>query len=537
MSQYRYINNSNTDITSGGYYVPAWGFLQSPTLVQALDTLVNNGLDLYIDGTSQPLYKNLRSFVFSSGTYYLSLKEGDGFSIIGSVFNSGTLQWVDSSGSVLQTWVINNTQVPQITQFTGTQKFILICSSGTINVNVQDSSLSSAKIVNSANGSIAGLTSPDSGGAIVRLQAELYPMRKWAAALGQMRNGIRNARLLLIGDSTGVGSGASGSTGFTADSRKISFSPYLAKQFIALGIPAYAEGVCGDRCNSSTALIATFDPRFVIGSAVVQESWATLNNALAGRPFKFSTTTTNNQIDFTPSVQVDTYELHWVSTTTTGKLNYGINGGGTTTEINTTSGGADTVYRSIIPAGSLGANTLNVTWKSGSSWNLSFDAYNSTVKGIQIIEGCWAGSRVADFLYNTKPWSALNMLSALSPDLIHIQLQINDVQLGTALSTYITNLQTLITAAKAVGDVIISSGYPSSIAFLSTTVLSNQKLYRDSIAALCLANNVYFDDLWGRMGSYEIQQSYGAMYADALHPTGSTYAYAAKSKAMLLSLY
>ncbi len=136
MSQYRYVNNSSIDITSGGYYVPAWGFLQTNSLVLPLDSFVNNGLELTIDSKNQPLYRNIKSFTFSIGTYYIVLKEGEQLKLAGSSGIVATAQKVGGSIVNLASGITN-----LFGPYKGVQTVNIISTVGTIDASIVDGSL------------------------------------------------------------------------------------------------------------------------------------------------------------------------------------------------------------------------------------------------------------------------------------------------------------------------------------------------------------------------------------------------------------
>lgn len=147
MSQYRYINNSSIDITSSGYYVPAWGFLQATSMVEPLDTFVNNGLELTIDTQSQnQTYKNIRTFTIPVSTYSLVLMEGDSITIVGSSDVVGTWQRLDTNGTT--TGPISNIlpgKNNNIGPLSGNQRLQVICTAGSINTTIADASLNSVR--------------------------------------------------------------------------------------------------------------------------------------------------------------------------------------------------------------------------------------------------------------------------------------------------------------------------------------------------------------------------------------------------------
>ncbi len=67
MSAYKYINNTASDISAGGYLVPAYSFLVASTRPAALDPYVNAGLDLYIDSVKFNNYTRVSGDSSSQG--------------------------------------------------------------------------------------------------------------------------------------------------------------------------------------------------------------------------------------------------------------------------------------------------------------------------------------------------------------------------------------------------------------------------------------------------------------------------------------
>lgn len=299
---------------------------------------------------------------------------------------------------------------------------------------------------------------------------------------------------------------------------------------------------------ASIATLAAFDTRLVFGSAWTYQMLDT--GGIGGRTIK-ATAATNSNLDFTPtatgaaSASVDTFVVWYVKASSSAKFSWSIDAGGTTV-VDTSNATNDIGFTTI--SNTLGTHTLHLLWNavgsyaSGSNlWILGVQAYDSTQKQIEVWQGGYNSAFVSTMNGAAQPWCVTPMLASLAPDLTVIQLQINDaVVAGTPIAQYKSDLQTLVNTCLATGDVILRTGYPSQVTYNPPYgALSSQKLYRDVIAAVALANDITFDDVWSRMGSYEIQQALpgGAMYAESLHPTGSVYASAASNLAKILRAY
>ncbi len=374
-----------------------------------------------------------------------------------------------------------------------------------------------------------------------------FPLRKLSAALGKTRAGNRNTKVLVLGDSTMAGAGVTGVGGFGAGGMPLSMCMRLGAELNRIMMPANAHGWFGEGmrggaiaegATGTTATVASYDPRLVFGAGWQRQ----LIDAGLGGPF-FRNTTDTNPLAFTPtaagsySANVDTFVVYYVTTSTAGTFSWAIGAGAATNQSCVT--GSNGIAKLVIPAGSLAAHTLNLRRVSGNVWIMGVQAYDSTVKQIEVLVAPWNGGFAANFVGTTQPWSAGNMIPFVAPDLTVIQLQINDAAFATPLSTYTANLQSLITIAQQTGDVILRSGYPSAITYNANTPLAKQQLYREALISLASQNGIPYDDLFGRLGSYEIQAAIpgGGMYADTLHPSSPVYSMAAYTLADLIRQY
>jgi len=98
---------------------------------------------------------------------------------------------------------------------------------------------------------------------------------------------------------------------------------------------------------------------------------------------------------------------------------------------------------------------------------------------------------------NSASFGGVPLIKAVAPDLCDISLYINDAGASTASSTVQTNLQTLITACKLSGDVILETVPPSPTPPYTTL----EALYYPVIAALAASDNIPEMDIYARFGS------------------------------------
>jgi lysophospholipase L1-like esterase len=122
----------------------------------------------------------------------------------------------------------------------------------------------------------------------------------------------------------------------------------------------------------------------------------------------------------------------------------------------------------------------------------------------------------------TGAWSAsvtsLTAIKGRAPDLTIIMLGINDAQTGISASTYASNIQAIITAAKVSGDVIIMSMVPSDPSLTSTVSLGKQ--YASLLPGLAAANGILCLDVFSRFGATFVSP----LMQNTLHPKPAGYA-------------
>lgn len=341
---------------------------------------------------------------------------------------------------------------------------------------------------------------------------------KWRAALAKVRNGQSNAKLLCLGDSTTLGSGSTGVVGYAASGYLKNIPSKLANALNAVGIPANNNGVFGSGNIATLAALTTFDPRWS-GPA----SWAPtdLTDSLCRYVLRNNTALTT--LSFTPAEQVDTFEVFYSKSPLAAGFDLSINAGAATNYDNYN---ASPVTAIATITDTLGTNTLNITRTTsgvnatGSVYILGVRAYNSAVKTVEVIRAGCSGAKVQDYILQTNPWNARNMLKdSLQPDLTLICLGINDWVAQTNLTTWKTNLNSIITSAKETGDVIIVTPVPSAD---SVRIASVQQTYVDAIIELAETNGILCVDLWNRFGSYTVANNNG-YYTDTSHPNGAGY--------------
>ncbi|MEL7609735.1 MAG: SGNH/GDSL hydrolase family protein [Bacillota bacterium] len=85
-------------------------------------------------------------------------------------------------------------------------------------------------------------------------------------------------------------------------------------------------------------------------------------------------------------------------------------------------------------------------------------ALTNATRGVRLIRGCQAGAPVQQFVWSEQILYA--EIDVWNPALTIIAIIANDVAAGTAVSTFKTHTQTLITRAKTFGSVLLYADWP-----------------------------------------------------------------------------
>lgn len=348
------------------------------------------------------------------------------------------------------------------------------------------------------------------GGTIGELRVQ-PALRKWATAYGKMRNGVRNARLLLIGDSTTAGSGGNGTAGFTAGGRPFCPGVKLARALRDAGATAYASGAYGNPATLSNAQFTAWDPRFS------GTGWGPATSPQAGAWLRdFTSSTATETISFTPAESVDTFVIWYITNSGSRVFSYAVDGGAAT---NVDANNASTLMQSVtVAAGSVGTHALTLTKVSGLGNRIyAIQAYDSTTKAIEVIPWGISGARAQDGVASTNAYDSLTFLKTMAPDLTVINLCINEWVNAGSVASFQSNLALIVAAAQVSGDVIVQTGVPSQAA---TYPLATQQVYVDAAIQVGIAAGAAIDDTWRKFQSNERDAS---IYSDGIHPNGSGY--------------
>lgn len=316
-------------------------------------------------------------------------------------------------------------------------------------------------------------------------------MKRWRRAVARVRDGSGRGRLLVIGDSTsmGAGAGSGGTTNLNGAFAK-SWLSALAKipnPFVPFSLNSFVGN------QGTLVAYSTYDPRVSVGTG-----WTNVGagGTLGAQLWSFATGAVG-VLGFTPTSQIDTIVPFYVRQAAQGTIAVSVDSGASLGTITCT--GASALLSASYTV-TKGTHTIKLTANNdGGCYVSGVLAYDSTVPGIDIIPGAWFGSKAGNFAVTGSVWQPLAAIATYAPDLTLINLTINDSNGGTALATYITQLQQIITAAQAVGDVMLMIGIPSNTTQATDGTLAG---FIAAVNNLALINGCPVLDMSNRWQSY-----------------------------------
>ncbi len=331
---------------------------------------------------------------------------------------------------------------------------------------------------------------PNSIPGCYRIDAAHFP--KWLEVLNKVRSGVSGARgrIGFVGDSTFHGYMSSGGPA----NWRAQCIPTRMKELVAsrMGVVTIDNAFFSDH-NHSYAEIMTYDSRLVIPAAFVKSS-----KTVAGSLMQSSAA---GVLTFAPETAFDRIRPWYGDFSGTGDFTVNINGGATLATVDT-DGVGFTGFDSATVNCTLGTNTINLERSAGTIYLSGIEAWASGTPSLSFINlgaSGWTSSFWAEAtsLYSPKP-----ALQKLAFDLTFIMLGANDKNLGTAsLATIISNLDGLITAAKAGGGdvcLIIQPRAKLGYATGNTPNFVTETDLRTALLALAATRDVPLIDLYVR---------------------------------------
>lgn len=353
-------------------------------------------------------------------------------------------------------------------------------------------------------------------------------LANWRAARASLAT---RPKVLFIGDSKTIGAGVGTTDGstFTVGAAALSLTKLIADNLAARGFPCSREALIPVNGLASIAALKSYDARLGALTNWIISSGTFIS--LGGNCLQLQTPNVD-ALAFSPGGTVDSVEILYIRGATVGEFTVD-DGGAVLATIN--GAGANALVRSArIALSSRGSGkTINVkrtVTNTNSIYIVGVIAYDNTIGAIEIVNAGRFGSKTADWNVTTNPWSPIGAIGAYAPKLTFINLGANDLANAVTPATGSTNLQAIITAAKASGDVVLL--IPAMGARPAWGDGAAQAAWRTMLLNLAQANNCAVLDLNAIWGGYVGDSS---KFADGIHENGAGTALEAAAIAALMA--
>jgi len=367
--------------------------------------------------------------------------------------------------------------------------------------------LSSSSLVSAAGVNLLGVA----GGIPYVTNLTPATTTKILAGYAAMQAGTRNMNIAIMGDSTDRGTDE---TARPYNSQyPLSIAEQLAAMFRADGIASGANnwyGISGSNFNDymiRDSRVSATGSTTAFGTAVVCQG---------GTEVEFPTAT--GTFSFTPQQNCTKADIYYQDSSAGRQFSWSVDGGAATT---ITTAGANTIAKTTVALGSLGAHTLKLAWVSGFVRIYGIDCYDDSRKEITFRQWGTSGGTTTTMIDNTGSPNAgrLQQLSLYPVDLAFGDCGIvNSWRNSRSVANCQTDLNTLIDAVHTAGGdfIICIPPFDSS----STGLAAQQQSYVDMMYAVGAAKGCAVFDIRKAWGSKAASDAAGyTSAADAVHPT------------------
>lgn len=292
----------------------------------------------------------------------------------------------------------------------------------------------------------------------------------------------------ILGDSISEGAGATPS--------------YRANGYVGL-LRSYFNGL-NDVGGGFVPAYHPYDSKLMVTTGT---GW--VNNSFGPTGGAISTPTANDYVEFT--INADSCEIYYVKGSTAGSFKISVDGVDYAT-INAYNASLVASEKTTVTGLTNGTHTIRITHISATTYIIGYREVKG-FKGVRLNMCARWGTQTSAAVGANSIYA----INKLTPDLSIIAYVANDSNAQVTLTTYATNIQTLITNAKLTGDVlIIGNGLHNP----NTTPISETQ-YTDVLAALALKNNCGYIDInkaWSNNGAIAAALGY---YTDNVHPANA----------------
>jgi lysophospholipase L1-like esterase len=330
-------------------------------------------------------------------------------------------------------------------------------------------------------------------------------LTRWRAAVARAQAGQGCARLLMLGDSTTFGYGSQGGEGYlrTPFSTPAQIAAFLTSSY---GCRAQANGWMG-------LSLPTGDPRITLGPGWT--STGTLTSIGGGI---IAATRVDSVMSFATGAVVDTFTVYYIAAPGNGVSSIGIDGCAAKL---VDSGDHPSIAKATIDVPP-GPHVLKITSHVLANGILivGCEACRKSDDHISVLGAGWHGATSSQIACGDHYYSSLLAILNIKPDLITINIGINDWYGRTPLPDFSRNISALVEVATACGDTTVLTPTPTN----SSQVPADRQLqYVQEIIRVANAAGVPVIDLHERFGSWETGNAMGVMNDD-VHPNARGYA-------------
>jgi lysophospholipase L1-like esterase len=273
---------------------------------------------------------------------------------------------------------------------------------------------------------------------------------KTRAAIAKVRAGVSDGKVIVIGDSTVYGQGAGTGSG-AVGARALSSPVNLAKLLTTRGIPANSEEIhCPYPGSGDT--VPQYDPRISLGSFIVDTTLSTLS----GYAFRANGAYT---LALTPVAAFDSVDIYYIQGSSGSTFTVNVDGGATLKSVN--SNGSNALAKTTVTGITRGTHTLNIVAVGATVWIVGIVPHDSQNPSLSVMNFGWIGAKSSTFLASSSAWSAANCWPIWAPDLVIVNLTINDINSGTPAATFAANMKQMLTSIHSAGsDIMLVIGHP-----------------------------------------------------------------------------
>lgn len=285
-------------------------------------------------------------------------------------------------------------------------------------------------------------------------------LNRWKTALGNSRAGVSNAVVAFVGDSNTSGHGAGLSTeatGYTQASNRNVTNTFA--RLMNNGNPV-GESFTGTLNLTLAQWAFPFDSRVSIGSG-----WAlgtALNPTIGGYLWSSPATNTGlTPIIFTPKIPYNQIDI-WAPANSASLANFSVTKGGSALGTVNNTNATPTYTKTQFSPAALSTDAIAVAPATAAQAYLGQIVTRDTTRtGVEVLNWAFDGGRATvNYTFGGQIWEHTRAAATVKPDLIVLQLGINDINQNATDTAFTASMTSLINSYKVNSDVILCTFFP-----------------------------------------------------------------------------